>query len=323
MQYIVNTANKRVSGSSPKPAAQVSETKGAPKARTVTKKITQTAALTSEPVASKLVPEAINIMSEESGIEVTQLTDDCRFDDIGMDSLMSLMVCSKLRDQLEIDMDSSVFLELSTVGKLKTYLNGLDQGPHSVTLVETVDEEIVPLPPTEEITGDTNALWSSAVDIISEESGLGPESLSDDTTFSDIGIDSLLSLVICSRLRDELEVDLPDRALFSHCPTVGQLRNHVTGSPPDTTPDESNGSESDTPISPMSKSHSSTPVNEGTATPASEISSSTTQKRPAANVRRDSAFATGIVDDASIKAAWSVVAMRRWSGSTRDADQPR
>ncbi|KAL8724796.1 MAG: hypothetical protein Q9166_007753 [cf. Caloplaca sp. 2 TL-2023] len=68
-----------------------------------------------------------------------------------------------------------------------------------------------------------------ALQIISEESGIVKEDLTDDTAFADVGVDYLLSLVIVSRLQDELELDIPHEFLFLECPTVGDFRKFVLG----------------------------------------------------------------------------------------------
>ena len=66
------------------------------------------------------------------------------------------------------------------------------------------------------------------VQIISEETGLDQEQLSEETTFESIGVDSLLSLIITSRLKDELAFDIGSRSsIFDHFSTVGELENEL------------------------------------------------------------------------------------------------
>ncbi|KAK1522186.1 beta-ketoacyl synthase [Colletotrichum costaricense] len=89
----------------------------------------------------------------------------------------------------------------------------------------------------------TEDSWPVALKVLAEESGLDEKELADDVALADIGIDSLLSLVICGRLRDELDVDLPERALFEECLTVGDIRMRVSGTAMSST--ESSGHESD------------------------------------------------------------------------------
>lgn len=74
-------------------------------------------------------------------------------------------------------------------------------------------------------------LFEKARKIIAEESGIAEDDLTDDTEFADAGVDSLCSLVIGSRLREELDMDLdPDFSLFGAFTTVGELRSLFKGS---------------------------------------------------------------------------------------------
>lgn len=78
--------------------------------------------------------------------------------------------------------------------------------------------------------------WQAVLDILSEESGVDKGDLGDDVSLADIGIDSLLSLVVCGRLRDDLDVDLPDGALFQECFSIGDIKKRVPGAGAAATP---------------------------------------------------------------------------------------
>lgn len=71
--------------------------------------------------------------------------------------------------------------------------------------------------------------WSTALKILAEESGVVENDLKDDVELADIGIDSLLSLVICGRLRDEVDVDIPERDLYTECCTIADVKKRVCG----------------------------------------------------------------------------------------------
>lgn len=63
---------------------------------------------------------------------------------------------------------------------------------------------------------------TTALKIIAEEVQLGEDNLSLDAELNDLGVDSLLSLTISSRLREELDIEMSSTALVDH-PTVGAL----------------------------------------------------------------------------------------------------
>lgn len=63
--------------------------------------------------------------------------------------------------------------------------------------------------------------------ILSEEIGLGLDILSDDELdFADHGVDSLLSLTITGRMREELGLDI-DSSAFLTCPTLGSFKKFL------------------------------------------------------------------------------------------------
>lgn len=68
---------------------------------------------------------ALQIVSEERGLAVEELTDETNFADAGVDSLLSLVVVSRPQDELELDMQhETLFLECPTVADLKHLLVG-------------------------------------------------------------------------------------------------------------------------------------------------------------------------------------------------------
>lgn len=209
---------------------------------------------------------ALCIIAEESGIEISEMTDETVFADVGIDSLMSMVIGSRLREELDLDLDSdfSIFADLPTVKSLKIFLDGPDVVPavkvspaqdltavtkHPAMAITTVlhqDPDTSPLltqysaprlePAIATLEHDmsklpfSNPLVESALQIISEESGIVISELTDDCVFADIGIDSLMSMVIGSRLREELDLDLDtDFSIFADLPTVISLKQFFSG----------------------------------------------------------------------------------------------
>ncbi|KAK4184780.1 ketoacyl-synt-domain-containing protein [Podospora australis] len=184
--------------------------------------------------------KALFILSEESGIAVADFTDGVVFSDVGIDSLLGLIITARFKEELDLDMDfNALFFEYPTVADLRTLLSGSsslvadpasdsESGPSSyqtstaATGVTTPDGGLAS--PGHKVD------FQRALEIISEESGIAVAELSDDTSFADAGVDSLLSLVIVSRFRDELELDIQHEALFLECPAVEDLRHLLLGS---------------------------------------------------------------------------------------------
>lgn len=187
--------------------------------------------ITGESHASKLA-KALLIIAEESGLAEADLTDGTVFADVGIDSLLSLTISARFKEELIMDLDfDALFDDYPTVGDLKAFLGqsntaistprSTDTAITSATSITTYDtgEQFPPL----------KVGFQEVLKIISEESGVAAEDLTDDTNFADFGVDSLLSLIIVSRFRDELELDIPHESLFLECPTMADLKQLLLG----------------------------------------------------------------------------------------------
>jgi thioesterase domain-containing protein/acyl carrier protein len=193
----------------------------------------QVAAKPSSPTSSSsLVASALQIISDESGVALSELEDSCIFSDMGLDSLLSLVITSRFREELPIEVPvEGFFITYPTVADLKTYLGQHQSSgtaptptPDVPTPVARVAVEAFPVAAPQAKVASTPSTWITALSIISEESGISIAELTDDCVFSDMGIDSLLSLVIVSRFAEELEMDVPLESIFTDYPTIGEIK---------------------------------------------------------------------------------------------------
>jgi asperthecin polyketide synthase len=69
-----------------------------------------------------VIADCLRLISRESGLELSKLTDDASFVELGVDSLMSLVLSEKFHSELQVEVKSSVFLECANVGALKDWL---------------------------------------------------------------------------------------------------------------------------------------------------------------------------------------------------------
>ena len=72
----------------------------------------------SDSVASK----ALALIATEACLELTDLSDDATFASLGVDSLMSLVIAEKFREELGVTVSGSLFLEYPAVGDLREWL---------------------------------------------------------------------------------------------------------------------------------------------------------------------------------------------------------
>ncbi|KAF7180566.1 hypothetical protein CNMCM7691_009857 [Aspergillus felis] len=202
--------------------------------------------------------QALSIISEQSNVPITELTDDAAFADIGIDSLLALTITSAFSEELDLDLDSSFFIEQPTVADLKNFFGSCSSSsPHTEVVIPAVIPQVefrsmvqqpVAVPSTDmgvvpdmlsqglqiNPSTDNHNIFQSAIRIIADESGVNADDLTGETVFADIGIDSLLALVIGSRLSEELGLDTDAESFFQNCVTLQDLQNFLqdcSGSP--------------------------------------------------------------------------------------------
>ena len=226
-------------GKSQKQQQPVQKKQLAPTAPAPSIQISQVSTSASRESSAPRVARALSIIAEESGLALTDFTDSTVFGDVGIDSLLGLIVTSRFKEELDVDLDfNAIFFDYPTVGDLKKFLGGSEASTTGITSgASSIDATPTPgssgTGMTTPVTGKDNFAASfhflSALRIISEESGIAAEDLTDDTAFADVGVDSLLSLVIVSRLQEELELDIQHEFLFMEYPTVGALKKFLVG----------------------------------------------------------------------------------------------
>ncbi|RMZ75372.1 hypothetical protein DV737_g5307, partial [Chaetothyriales sp. CBS 132003] len=197
-------------------------------------------------VQSVVNSQILSIIANEVGIESSDLKVDSSFDEYGIDSLLSLNISSKLQEQLGLQVSSSIFVECPTVGELMTKV-GDQAGTGSLALpvadsatpsssemddifsddtestLATSDDEIE-TPPGKGKSSDK--LLSIIKTIIAEEVGLEVGEISPHASFTDLGVDSLLTLNITSRLTDVIGEDV-SKNLFSENETLNDIEKSL------------------------------------------------------------------------------------------------
>ena len=75
-----------------------------------------------EKANTKLVRGALALLAAETGVEPDGLTDETEVSALGIDSLLSLVLVEKFATELQVNIQSSFFLESPTIRELKEYL---------------------------------------------------------------------------------------------------------------------------------------------------------------------------------------------------------
>lgn len=119
-----------------------------------------------------------------------------------------------------------------------------------------------------------NDTFSDVLKIISEETGVALEQLTEETNLAELGVDSLLALMIGSRLRDELDIDVDTSSVIGSQGSVSSLREALFPGSTATAPRDKD---------PDGASSSSASVMSGSAPPSvgtADISTASSMRTP-------------------------------------------
>jgi iron transport multicopper oxidase len=211
-------------------------------ARTTPAKTAKTAQVSMENIGSvnkKLVSvcsQALDILATEVGVGIDELVDNIAFTDLGVDSLMSLAVSGRMREELEIDIHSHEFNDHPTIGAFKLFLSkfevkettagsskfeakGATSSSGSISSPSTLDHSIPELDDDSDITTPLddsssderkdNALVDIIRTTIAGEMGVEAHEVTDASDLATLGMDSLMSLSILGSLREKTGLSLP------------------------------------------------------------------------------------------------------------------
>ncbi|PYI20253.1 putative polyketide synthase [Aspergillus violaceofuscus CBS 115571] len=192
------------------------------------------------PPSASILPRALDIIAAEVGCAVSELGDNIPFADLGVDSLMSLSITARFREELEINLGNSIFQELSTVGELKAHLADSTTAPLTdlssdkesstegeltkVHTPEESDDEAGVLVLSDSEDDDTPSRTGTIIRAtIAEELGVELGEVGDTVDLSQMGLDSLMSLAILGSLREKTGLTFSPDFLIENPTVEGML----------------------------------------------------------------------------------------------------
>ncbi len=217
---------KGATAAAPVQKASVATQRPAPKLAAAPKPAQHTAVkVTALPkIGPSVTLRTLDIIAGEVGMPQGELADAIDFADIGVDSLMSLSITGRIREELEIDVPSSLFTDQPTVGALKKFMGRYDSSDSLEVLVEdstgtttpyldsddsSTQSESVSTPTSPGSPGEAEDLQTIIRGIISAEMGLEISELLAAGDLGSLGMDSLMALTILGELREKTGLSLP------------------------------------------------------------------------------------------------------------------
>ena len=72
--------------------------------------------------SGSITAKALLLITKEAALEISDLADEASFAELGVDSLMSLVIAEKFRTELDVKVGGSLFLDYPTIGDLRKWL---------------------------------------------------------------------------------------------------------------------------------------------------------------------------------------------------------
>ena len=193
------------------------------------------------PNGSKSVENVLTTIASEVGVDISELTDDARVSDLGVDSLLTITILGILREKTGFDLPSSLFITYPTVAQLRGFF--LDKAAPSQSVADAEDSDTTSDTSSSSSRADTShgdlsSRVSSPAEpdnvallmsIIAREVELDVSEIQASTPFADIGVDSLLTISILDAVKLEMSMSLA-ATFFHENPTLNDVQR-VLGVP--------------------------------------------------------------------------------------------
>jgi asperthecin polyketide synthase len=106
----------------PEPTAELSSSSSTPASSSVEAASKESSGNDTDKPPLEIVTNVLNLIARETGLPVKEFVDDASFAELGIDSLMSLVLSEKLLKELGVEVKSSIFLECPTVSEFTEWL---------------------------------------------------------------------------------------------------------------------------------------------------------------------------------------------------------
>lgn len=177
--------------------------------------------------AEQMVDRVFDIIAEQVGISIQELFMIDTFEEMGIDSLLTLQILDKVTDSLHLDLDGQIFQVHHTPQALRRYLVSRpknDTGERSESTMPSTETESSSAPSSPSSSADDKI--SLLHSILAEQLGVEVHELLGSENLSELGLDSLMGLSILDALRDQFIVEIkPD--LFAGNVSLASIENLV------------------------------------------------------------------------------------------------
>ena len=185
------------------------------------------------------------IIAEEVGVPIQELSAQSRFSELGIDSLLSLAIVGRVREDLDVNLPPTLFADYQTFGELSKHLRQFDatiepapDAPNPL-FAQAISPEHIP-GTTPGLSPSLGSIWGTKASeensdfrsrdtiraIIAEEMGFQLDDISLEAPLGSLGMDSLMVLTVLGALREKTGLEVP-QTLFADDPSVRDLEERL------------------------------------------------------------------------------------------------
>ncbi|KAM0147236.1 hypothetical protein ACHAPG_010711 [Botrytis cinerea] len=187
----------------------------------------------------------LNTIAAKTGVSILEMEDNSSFEDLGIDSQMSISIIADFRKRTGVELPAAFFSNFPTVIEAKGELDSVSENIPILTSKPMIKQEQrknlaakhqISSSPTQAQNNKKSKNTSETVQstalfkIVATELGLDITELIPSTEFAEIGVDSMLSIKILSIFKKKSGTELP-AAFFNSNPTIASARDELDGAP--------------------------------------------------------------------------------------------
>ena len=193
------------------------------------------------PVIPEVVPrqlefsKVLDTIAGEVNLGFDEFVDNASFAELGVDSLLSISIMSALKQKLGLDLPASIFAMYPSVAELRHYYDeefGECSTPELDVEDDSEDDSYTRknTPDSRKSSGISDSNDVDVADIfisaVASETGVELAEMEPSTRFSDLGVESLMSIAVLSTIKDRTGKMLP-ASFFKDYPTVADVRKEL------------------------------------------------------------------------------------------------
>lgn len=177
-----------------------------------------------------IIPVIGAVICQELGIETDDIEADTDLRQEGLTSLTALMITVKLLEDHGIDLGPGTLKENYSLCLLQKALSR--KAPAVISPKAQQVRFDLPAPVATPVTPsisdeDADGVVPKVMEIIAIEMELDEADFPDTAEWANLGLDSIMSLAICGRLREELDMEV-ESTVFSEYESVGAFKKHLS-----------------------------------------------------------------------------------------------